>query len=468
MSLLSSAWNAITYPLRRLHYGQSSASGLESGISNIDKESLINKYRGSYSLNNGQAATDSFDVWNNSRIQNAEALSAIKGPDDKPITDKIHEKSTNEDCLFVLRDLNEVFAMQPTTQQAMADFKKNLDAANRYITDEHSAYHPGDFAQYLTEERNKALTAIKQQYDWEFKALETKFKNPDFTNALKQSLGITTDKPVDAIQASMKNALEEEKKKTVAEFEKGINEHIKKLHESAQTERSRINFIATLYENNQNMKRIIDHLNAERRDAEASIEFDKKTGRATFKGISIDDIIKMNGFLESTTGRKIERAADGTFSMQLPNRFFSAGYYSDGGLGLNRRATDFLCLASAVRSCGYPKITMSVSHSDPEHAEELARQAYQACRDAGYDDKDITIKVNDKAMKADEIFKKEPSLLRAIDSSAKRNQETRESSDSRRSAQAFRQAVEVIRDTAAPPAPAAAAPAAAGPSARSN
>lgn len=463
MSLLSSAWNAITYPLRRLHYGQSNASGLESGISSVDQESLINKYRGSYNLNNGQAATDSFEAWNKSRIQKADDLSAIKGADDKPITDKIHEKSTNQDCLFVVRDLNEVFELQPTTQQAMADFKQNIDAANRYITDEHSAYHPGDFAQYLTEERNKALTAINQQYDWEFKALETKFKSEDFTNDLKKSLGITTDKQVDAIHASMKNALEEEKKKTVAEFEKGINEHIKKLHESAQTERNRINFIATLYENNQNMKRVIDHLNAERRDAEASIEFDKKTGRATFKGVSIDDIIKMNGFLESTTGRKIERSADGTFSMQLPNRFFSAGYYSDVG-SLNRRATDFLCLASAVRSCGYPKITMSVNHNDPEHAEELARQAYQACRDAGYDDKDITIKVSDKAMKADEIFKKEPSLLRAIDTSAKRNQDTRERSDSRRSAQAFRQAVETLRNTAPAPVPAA-APATAAPAA---
>jgi hypothetical protein len=202
---------------------------------------------------------------------------------------------------------------------------------------------------------------------------------------------------------------------------------VNKIHQNAQRERDRIGFIATMYANNKFNKKAIDAL-AEANKAAAkqagkeipednvSAEYNINGNKSEviLKGITMKDI----PVFESITGRKITNN-NGVFSMKFP--FIGPLYYNSRHQNIDY---DFTNLAMAVRASGFSKITMRINYpADEKYAEELGRRQYEAAVKAGFDpndmgDKDkkaaITIVVNGKEMKAEELFKGHEARLGAI------------------------------------------------------
>lgn len=127
-------------------------------------------------------------------------------------------------------------------------------------------------------------------------------------------------------------------------------------------------------------------------------------------GIKLKDI----PVIKSITGREIHQQPDGSFAIQMP--MINPFYYQDPRQNVK---TDMMLIAQAIKASGYDSIEMNCNFPNSEKvAMERGRQAFAACIESGFPVDKITINVNGKPMKADELFKEHPKTYQDIMSRA--------------------------------------------------
>lgn len=398
--------HALRYVKERL---KATIAGDEKDFMAEKREAWLQEFSESMGLSTGMQAAEAFNTYTENRIQNAagfesimvgeQTLSeALKARDDKT---KMNQAFTN------------ALALTDETQKAQEKFTKRIAKINEAIQSPDFIYDAEGLVARLYEIRNDAHKAIVNQQAHELETLNDEHQFTQFRTALEldEETGAT-------LQENLQEALEASHQKELAAFDKATNDAITTLHQTIQKERDRIHFLAALYDNNKTMRRAIEELAAQKKASKdgASITLslsntdnEKALNKAVFKGITLNEL----PMLQTVTGRTLHPQGDG-YAMQLPNRLFSPFYY--GGWN-NQLEKDLKSMAMATRANGHEAITMTIHHQDQKHAESIARKAYAACRETGFQKEKITLNVNGKMMKPEELVKSSKTY-QAIESKA--------------------------------------------------
>lgn len=274
-----------------------------------------------------------------------------------------------------------------------------LDACLKQIG---GKYHPDDLNTYLQTERTNAIDQIKKQHTQDTEAVKTAITDPD-----KQNQMLT------ALAASQKTALEA--------FEKTLNADITALHKAAQTERDRVAIFAALRQGNEAMQKAFDsaYLKGNQQDR---VSLGISGESAVFKGVSFDNMVtEVGNNFKSLTGQDISvTPSEGGYEIGLkfPAPLFSS-YYSNRA---NNAKVDWLVAAHLMKLSGEenPQVNVDFPHR-PKLALKLARDGYEALREVGYADKNITVMVNGKKYTVEELFKDAPNRKQELDARISQN-----------------------------------------------
>jgi hypothetical protein len=382
----------------------------ENGLAELspeDREKLLTDYRGKLGLDNlpGEKA---FETYTTSGLRTVAEFSEVK-VDGQPISQLLSAQS--DAATEASQGIAEALQLTTRTGEASQAFTDKLTDLKTLIDSTTKHYPASQFVDYLYDVRNEAILQIKEQQKAEKTALEAKFQDENFKNAMKHSCNCD-DAKLNKIKLDMFSTLDTKHAEQLTQFEKDINEPIEKMHAAQKVEDLRVVFLAQLYENKKNtafrdeINRLHElHLKEQARGV--SVEITETPCRAIFDGIKLTDLTT----IESCTGKKLTAGKDGSFSMELPNRLMHSLYYHSSQ---NYPEADIMSIPQALRACGYTKVTMTVEHKNQEHAMELGRAAYAACLKSGFPDDKTTIKVNGKDKTAAELFADCPSRLQAI------------------------------------------------------
>ena len=409
--------------------------------SSVEKQiERVQSHLDSIGLSKELPGADLFDKYAEGRARNADAFVKLKAPDDVTLTEKLKEVkpataaaadvaaavATNAPKIAIKTAISDALMITAETTAARREYAASINRVKQLMQSTDSLFTPRKQEAELYRIRNRAHVAIENQHAHETTALTNKFAEPAFIQNINECFGLVDDDQRNALKASMLATLKESQDKELAAFDKGVNEPISKMHEGAQVENRRVALLAEWYQqqNNQAFRNEINKLHAANKKAEGlsvEAEYDGENDSALFKGIDIKDLKT----IKTVTGLPVTNSGDGTFSIKLPNRIFGVGYYMSGH---NNSKADLMTIAQAVKASGYSKITMTFKHPDKDHAMEGARKFYEACRETGFDDKNITIQVNIngeiKKMTSSELFADCPSRLRATEATAAKNAKT--------------------------------------------
>ncbi len=133
-----------------------------------------------------------------------------------------------------------------------------------------------------------------------------------------------------------------------------------------------------------------------------------------FRNKDADMINAINGGLAAMSGRSIKASSSAhglSFGMNFPRWITNSNYYTSEQ---HNTQADLLCLATLVRETGAKTIEITLNHRDLTLGKQLAREAYAACQEAGFDPIDnseegknkpqaITITLNGRPMSLEDL-----------------------------------------------------------------
>ena len=379
-----------------------------------DQEQFVQEFADSLKISQGYQGAEAFNELANNHIGSIEALAEQEQQNQKKPKDDDAQKSTKKGDITKLnkqiksklkkedknekqedkpaKTFNDAFtkalSLTDETRTAQKEYNQCIAEVNRMIK-ESAVFDTAALASYLHEAKSSAVDAIKAQHKKESDELNATLTNHG--DAFKKTLDIDDPTIEKKTRDKLTNALKKNHKEQLAAFEKSTESSIEALHTEAQKERDRIAFIAMLYHNNKEVRNYIHLENQKEGAGNISISLDANTQKASFKNIKVENL----PVITSITGRKIEKNQDNSFSMDLPNRFFSLpqniGYHSSYRTA---READLMSMAQAVKACGYDSIEMDVSGVKPEQAQKLIMASYAACRKSGFPADKISIKYN--------------------------------------------------------------------------
>lgn len=367
--------------------------------------------------------TDTFDKVSNSKTLDIDAFKGAKGPDGKPLHDKI---SQNSDAANNIKKVI-VDALSPKKEftEAQKQYAKDMAVLNELALKVPGTLKAQDLIATFNELNKTARIEIVKQHTIEKEALINNL-NANNMKDFKTTLGLGDNDNVSAEQSrqALVNELETAQKKQLEEFDKTNKETLNNLHHSASLDVEKKIFIAKLRQNNPAMQAELERIAEEKR--KNSKEPPKNTLiKTSEKGFSLSNVtlddIKT---IKSLTGSTIEKQPDGSWSFSVSRHIFSARYHLDPRQSFK---TDCTTLANAIKATGSKGIEFDVSSfSDPQIAQEKARQAWESAREAGFKEKDITIKINGSPIKAEDLFKEHASRFKSTKKRGAEHDELRE------------------------------------------
>ncbi|BCA96173.1 hypothetical protein TUM19329_25340 [Legionella antarctica] len=421
-----------------------------------EQKKLQIEYRNALGI--GKSTTfsaEAFDDLAKGSPRDVHLFKETKGPGDAPLHQKLtgaafkDDEQNKKDAASKVREaINTALTVDQKFTDAQKDYNESV-ATFRQLADQ----VPGKFKvnaliNLMVELKSNAIKAIKVQQQAEKKALEDKFQDPDFRVNLSQTLNLNSDSDIDVVKTNMIADLETNQKKQLDSFEKSTTESVNTLHKAAAAEQSELLFIANLYKNNAEMRRIIiDKVEHKRQQAIKDAQ-DKGlpppqqppavgvTIGASQNGMVLSGITMADLPLIKTLSGKYDIHAitgkPGSFSMDMGSEqtlgatLFNPAYYQDPRQNVK---ADFMLMVQAVRASGFDKIKMEMDFQPQEVALERARQAYEAAIESGFspqavpkDDKNkpdkIVIMVNGKEMRVDELFADQKVRLDTINGKA--------------------------------------------------
>lgn len=276
-------------------------------------------------------------------------------------------------------------------------------------------YHPDELVDYLKEKKAEAITIIREQQ--------------------------TTDSS-DVIEPQAKSALIEAQKKHLETFEKEMTDVITMVHGAAAKERSRIAVLGTLRDGGSSprmrelMEQVVKEKAQQQQQARVTMTGSPPTTpdrQASLSNVFIKDLIKASqdneekstksslfSRLRSTPYARLETALGTpiqvkenpdhsyTFSIEMPGQSWRPGYHHSPNDNPSR---EFKTLAELLRASGSETAVVDVNCANEKMALNLARKAFAACRESGFEEKDITVKINGKVFKSCDAGKDEPNLF---------------------------------------------------------
>lgn len=382
----------------------------------------------------GLTSGNALETYLEESVKNEEAFSAIKVPGGSlTVAEKLKEKLPGEN---IVRDML-VEALKPSDamEKAPAIFKQKIEELNPIVTN--GSFNSKAIAGYLQELKSSQDTDLKAEQKTQKEALDKLFQNKNFTDNFKTSLGLTDDKQVDTLKQEMTSTLATKHKTDLDKFHSAMDADINGLFNHSKNEKKRISFLAALAAIDDDNKKAIEDLaekNRPPRPTSLSVNFDGD-GQASFTGVRVQDLLTIQTLTGRTMEYKPKKDDKGVeqdiYKMQLPK--WGLTYYHSRHQNM---LYDMTNIAQAIRACGHESITMSVTYNsrkkdaqgnpDQSFVMEMGRKAYEGAVKAGFPPEKVTVEVNGKAMKAEELFVGYEDTLAIINARAQTQNEKRE------------------------------------------
>lgn len=377
------------------------------------KADWFRKYSGSVNDLKNVLGTDSFDIYEQSRIKGAAGFNKINTPDGSTLSESLRNPVAGSPAEYVKNAL--AVTLQSSDDFTRAQQAFNSEASHIYESIQaNSAFHPGVIASTLLELRGQGTASIKAQQALEKTQLTNLFSEPAFIDNLKNSFNCS-DSDVAAMKREMLDTLDKSHKEQLEKFEKALSDSATKLFDGLKKEFERISFLGYWYHRSDKMKEAILAL-AQANDPAldpAFIELNPDEGLAILKNINVRNL----SLLKTLGGKDITKTGENTYTIRL-NRLFQTN---------DSIYEELTGLALALKAAGYDGVVFDISNKDPKKAEELGRKAYESAIRAGFDPSKITININnepkmkfdkDGKPEKDELFNQRPERLAKIKKTA--------------------------------------------------
>jgi len=296
----------------------------------------------------------------------------------------------------------------------ISGMKKTLETLDSALKQIGGKYRPDNLLTYLQTEKTDALKKITKQQEADIDAIITAIADP-------------------AEQSKMIVRLKESQKSQYDVFEKAFIADSTALHQAAKLEQKRVSFFALMRQENEEIRKKIN--NAYMNKGAGHVDVSMGGESAVLKDRTLDEMMEIitdvQGNFKSLTGQSIsaQKTASGayTFSIQYPSTMWSR-YYSHRS---NRSKVDALVMANLLKLSGEenPVVRVDGFQKNPAIALKLARDLYEAAREVGYPEKNITVIINGKKQTVDELFKDAPSRRAEMETRIKGGEETPSASD---------------------------------------
>ncbi|HAT1594937.1 TPA: Dot/Icm T4SS effector Ceg25 [Legionella pneumophila] len=367
-------------------------------------------------------SSDAFDKLVSSRVDDFRAFPKTSLPGGLLFHDKLKDANTTEGDN--IRDVLSKAVLAPTEKfkTAQKNFTESTSTFKELTKLIPSKFRAQDLVGTMKELTDDARKAILEQQAHEIQMLKEKLdpqkegQAGNYVSDFKKALGLKDNDEVKKVTEGLVKELEESHKKQLGEFDKSTSESLNQLHKASASESSEYLFLANLYENNKEMRQTLEKLYAEERKRKGlppestTVQVGISENKIDLNGIKLKDI----PVIKSITGREIHQQPDGSFAIQMP--MINPFYYQDPRQNVK---TDMMLIAQAIKASGYDSIEMNCNFPNSEKvAMERGRQAFAACIEAGFPVDKITINVNGKPMKAEELFKEDQKTYQDIMSRA--------------------------------------------------
>lgn len=384
--------------------------------------------------------TDTFEAVSNKKVMNIDGLAGAKGPGGLTLHDKISKDNNSANTIRSI--ISDALAPQPDFIKAKEKYGQDMEALNQLALQVPQKHKAQDLIMAFQEFNKDARDEIIKQHEFEKNALKSNL-NQNIQH-LQTTLGLgQSDNDKEMAEQSIKAMiaeLEAAQKKQLDEFDKVNKEMLTNLHNAAGIDIAQKNFIAKIRQNNPEMQAELERIAAEKRKAEDN---GNTIVRTTDKDISISNITLDDvKTIKSITGSTMQKQADGSWSFSVSRHISSPLHHLDLVLQnasflthissplyhLDPRQcfkTDCATLANAIKATGSKGIEFNVDFSPPKIAEEKARQAWEAAREAGFKDEDITINLNGSPVKAEDLFKGHEARFKIAQTKGAQNDEIR-------------------------------------------
>ncbi|HAT8179436.1 TPA: hypothetical protein JA361_08175 [Legionella pneumophila] len=384
---------------------------------------LEKEYRDHIGLpENSTFSSDAFDKLVNSRVTDFRAFPKTSLPGGLLFHDKLKDATTGE--ADNIREALSKSVLTPTEQfkTAQKNFTDSTSTFKELIKLIPSKFRAQDLVSTMKELTDDARKAILEQQAHEIQMLKEKLdvqkegQDGNYVSDFKKALGLKDNDEVKKVTEGLIKELEDTHKKQLDEFDKSTGESLNQLHKASASESTEYLFIANLYENNKEMRQTLEQLIAKERERKGlppettTVQTTITPEKISLNGIKLKDV----PVIKSITGRELHQQPDGSFTINMP--MINPFYYQDPRQNVK---TDLMLLAQAIKASGYDAIEMNCNFPYSEKvAMERGRQAFAACIESGYPVDKITINVNGKPMKAEELFKEDQNTYQDIMSRA--------------------------------------------------
>jgi len=448
----------------------------DNALKKYDAETLAgfaDEFSQSLGLGEHLPAAQGFDTYVSERINNAAKFTSVKVDGDKTLGDKLAVASNAPQALQdaaadVKTAIKGALELDEATKEAQIAFTKHVEDLTSSVADPDFTYDSSTLIHDLYRTREDAVTAIKEQQALELGKLEALFDdaNPNgFRENMRQVLGLNAqedeelDEQLKKIKSDMTAALEQKQTEEISAFEETVTGPITKAFDQAAR---RVSILASLDQNKQNeeiIKAILSQKEGELATRTGSANQEKS---AKYKGAKLEDIKEFF----TATGTKVTKSGD-SFTISFPNRILNPLYYLDPS---HNRKADMMQTPMLLKAMGYDTVNIRVSHPNKEYEKILAREAYEACREAGFEPKDIKVHVGGELYSEEnpgdikrKLFSDCPSQYDACELQAQKNAEVwkdvvnkagAETTDSLRQRMAAGRAAHETPEPAIDPAPA--------------
>ena len=306
------------------------------------------------------------------------------------------DKRPNVDAAGMMKAMHDVLT---EVHQYLDRIKAITANPNDYSTadvEDAKSFHPDMLKSWLRRDIGTAQTDLKELHDKEKEALATQFGTTEFKQAL------TDDKITDpaAYQKDVLAALEERQKKEMAAFD-SLKKEEEQLHVASNKRyEETLPFVLA-----QRVKANDEQLIAAATDAmgrrgsnqATSGETTSIDGQLFFEDVTAEDLRKL-------LINKTKTVQGRTLTLDQHSDLLTVASGSVGGTGTwGLQREDLFQLAVAFKGLGKERITIDVSHLHEDKANELAKWAFEEARKAGFEEKDIRIKIGGKLQSKDDL-----------------------------------------------------------------
>lgn len=282
------------------------------------------------------------------------------------------------------------------SKEAIAEFQLGIEAANETIkADSNHEFGYENYKTVVDSLKSDLENKIASQHQKELKAMEQLLNGREF----KLHLTSFNDREQEHIKNSIIEKLKSTQKEQLEKFNKNAQQELDSLNQKKLADEARLEFLACIANCNSDNAEALEKL-YKRHQAQQnpslnnSIGFDITDKGCKLVGIKASEITTF----ETISGKTVQ-CIDGEYSIQSKMFGFAISKADSYQIALAIRAT--LCERGIAPD--KQTITTRVSHPNKEDAMRLAKNAFEAALEAGFDKDNITLYVNNEVKKASDL-----------------------------------------------------------------